>query len=121
MIILVYFISLVIFYLSLIFVGFIVNTISAVIGVKFAKNGQLFNTFPSQLISTFAQASVGCYLAFKVFHWFDKTPNVTLAIAIYAIFWYLFLTGVPEYQQPLAQKIGIGLGLLSSWFIFSGL
>jgi hypothetical protein len=119
MVILVYFISLVVFYLSSMLVGGVVNILSAIIGVKFAKNAQLFNTFPSQLISTFAQGFIGCYFAFNVFHWFNKTPIVWLAVNIYFVFWLLFLSKVPEYQQPLAQKIGIALGLITAWTILA--
>ena len=114
---LVYIISIVAFVLIDTIGGGIVNTISAIIGVKFLKRGQLHNTFISQFISTFASFFIASFVALKVFVWFDKSPKIFFSLAIYALVWKYKSGNIPEEYHPLAQTLGLVGGFLLLWGI----
>ena len=104
MILLVYLLSLAIFFITSLLGSMIIRTVYLIIFKR--------QSFIYQFIGEFFGVMVGFHFGSLVFKWFDKQANFIILGLIYLVMWQISNMKILPQHYPKAQRIGVVTGIL---------
>lgn len=115
MLILSYFISIIVFFISEMIISALIIPIYVIISNPFLKSKNPGFLFSTQFISTFIAVFLGAFIAIYSFSWFSVSPKYYIAIPIYGAL-SLFAkpnSAIKPEMQPKAQRLAVVVGILA--------